>query len=143
MPAYRAAGYEALIRRYDLEVIPNWHSSYVARETQVHKVEKEAHTVREFYPERYWPGEGAGERCVGVAEELAEDPVQVVLPQGSGRRRNRVASDLSSHHREPPGWVCVMWSVSVSGRPRRAADPVGRSLLVTPAGPSLTSDYKT
>ncbi len=62
MPAYRAAGYEALIKRYDLDVIPNWHSSFVARETQVHKIEKERGTVKEFYPERYWPGESAGEQ---------------------------------------------------------------------------------
>ncbi len=62
MSVYRAAGYEALIKRYDLDVIPNWHSSFVARETQVHKIEKERGTVKELYPERYWPGESAGEQ---------------------------------------------------------------------------------
>ena len=62
MSAYRAAGYEALIKRYDLNVIPNWHSSFVAKETQVHKIEKEVNTVKELYPERYWPGESAGEQ---------------------------------------------------------------------------------
>jgi len=62
MSAYRAAGYEALIERYDLDVIPNWYSSFVAVETQVHKIEKDVHTVREHYPQRYWPGESAGEQ---------------------------------------------------------------------------------
>ena len=62
MSAYRAAGYEALIERYKLEVIPNRHSSFVAKETQVHKIEKEVNTVKELYPERYWPGESAGEQ---------------------------------------------------------------------------------
>jgi hypothetical protein len=62
MSAYRAAGYEALIERYQLDVIPNWHSSFVAVETQVHKIEKEVNTVKELYPERYWPGESAGEQ---------------------------------------------------------------------------------
>jgi hypothetical protein len=55
MSAYSAAGYEALIERYQLDVIPNWHSSFVAVETQVHKIEKDVNTVREHYPERYWP----------------------------------------------------------------------------------------
>jgi len=62
MSAYRAAGYEALIKRYDIDAISNWHSSFAARETQVHKIEKEVHTVKEFYPERYWPGESTGEQ---------------------------------------------------------------------------------
>jgi len=62
MSAYRAAGYEALIERYHLEVIPNWHSSFVAVETQVHKIEKNLNTMREHYPEKYWPGESAGEQ---------------------------------------------------------------------------------
>jgi len=62
MSPYRAAGYKALIERYDLDVIPNWHSSFVARETQVHKIEKEVSTVKELYPERYWPGKSVGEQ---------------------------------------------------------------------------------
>ena len=62
MSAYRTAGYEALIERYRLDVIPNWHRSFVAVETQVHKIEKDHNTVREHYPERYWPGESVGEQ---------------------------------------------------------------------------------
>lgn len=62
MSAYRAAGYEALIDRYHLEVIANWHSSFVAKEMQVHKIEKESYAVKEFYPERYWPGDSLGEQ---------------------------------------------------------------------------------
>jgi len=62
MPAYRPAGYEALIKRYHLEVMSNWHSSFVATETQVHKIEKDGNRVREHYPEKYWPGESTGEQ---------------------------------------------------------------------------------
>jgi Fic family protein len=62
MSAYRPAGYAALIERYHLEVIPNWHISFVATETQMHKIEKDGNTVREHYPEKYWPGESVGEQ---------------------------------------------------------------------------------
>ncbi len=62
MSAYRAAGYEALIEKYHLDVIANWHRSFVSKESQVHRIEKETETVREIYPERYWPGSSAGEQ---------------------------------------------------------------------------------
>jgi len=62
MTTYRSAGYEALIARYSLDVIPNWHRSLVAAESQVHKIETEDDAVREKYPERYWPGESLGEQ---------------------------------------------------------------------------------
>ena len=62
MPAYRAAGYEAMIERYSLDVVSNWHRSFVSMESQVHRIEKEEGNIREVYPERYWPGESAGEQ---------------------------------------------------------------------------------
>jgi len=62
MSAYRPAGYLALIERYNLEVIPNWHISFVATETQVHKIEKDGNIVREYYPQKYWSGDGVGEQ---------------------------------------------------------------------------------
>ncbi len=62
MPAYRAAGYEAMIERYSLDVVFNWHRSFVSTESQVHRIEKEEGSIREVYPERYWPGESAGEQ---------------------------------------------------------------------------------
>jgi len=62
MSAYRATGYGALIERYQLDVIPHWHSSFVAEERQVHRIEKDTYTIREYYPKRYWSGEGIGEQ---------------------------------------------------------------------------------
>ena len=62
MSAYRAAGYEAMVERYSLDVIASWHRSFISTEGQVHRIEKEGGSTREIYPERYWPGESAGEQ---------------------------------------------------------------------------------
>ncbi len=62
MPTHRAVGYEALIGRYGLDVIPNWHHSFVSKESQVHRIERDGDIVREIYPERYWPGDSVGEQ---------------------------------------------------------------------------------
>ena len=62
MPAHRTAGYEALIERYGLDVLPHWHHSFVSKESQVHRIKKDGDTVHEIYPERYWPGDSAGEQ---------------------------------------------------------------------------------
>ncbi len=59
----RAAGYEALVDRYRLDVIPNWHRSFVWSEKQVHKIEKEADgMITETFPAKQFPGEGTGEQ---------------------------------------------------------------------------------
>lgn len=58
--AVRPAGYSALIERYGLSVIPNWHKSSVALNNR-HMIEKEGEIVRETYPARYWPGESLGD----------------------------------------------------------------------------------
>ncbi len=58
--ATRKAGYAALIDRLELEVIPNWHESYVGS-TGTHKVDTTADSVRETYPQSYWPGESVGD----------------------------------------------------------------------------------
>jgi hypothetical protein len=58
--APRPAGYIALIKRYGLKVMPNWHESYVAF-SGVHRINSTGSVVRETYPPTYWPGEGLGD----------------------------------------------------------------------------------
>lgn len=62
----RAAGYAALIQRYRLEVIPNWHESLVAssgtRRTVALAAGAGGDVVREVYPPAYWPGEALGDQ---------------------------------------------------------------------------------
>ncbi len=55
----RPAGYQALIVRFQLDVIPNWHTSYVAPSNS-HRVETREGLTEETYPSRYWPGDKLG-----------------------------------------------------------------------------------
>lgn len=50
------AGYEALIDRYRLEVIPNWHRSFVAA-GGLRRTSTSAGVTEEIYPPKYWPGD--------------------------------------------------------------------------------------
>lgn len=56
----RLAGYAALIERYGVEVIPNWHTSRVAV-NGVHRIGSRAGIVEEVFPLRYWPGDTFGD----------------------------------------------------------------------------------
>jgi hypothetical protein len=56
----RPAGYAALIERYHLRVIPNWHESFVA-EGVGRRIEPEDNRVRETYPASHWPGDSLGD----------------------------------------------------------------------------------
>jgi Fic family protein len=56
----RPAGYAALVDRYALDVIPNWHRSLVAV-SGTHRVESTEGMVHEIYPFKYWPGESLGD----------------------------------------------------------------------------------
>jgi hypothetical protein len=55
----RIAGYEALIDRYELDVIPNWHRSLVASGGS-HHIDTSAGVTQEIYPSKYWPGDFLG-----------------------------------------------------------------------------------
>ena len=59
-PLLRSAGYTALIERYDLEVVPNWHRSLVTT-SGIHRSDSTAGVVEEVYPSKYWPGDGLGD----------------------------------------------------------------------------------
>ncbi|MCK4601302.1 MAG: Fic family protein, partial [Phycisphaerae bacterium] len=56
----RPAGYAALVERFGLQVIPNWHESFVAT-TAIHRLDTTSEVVRETYSCRYWPGDGLGD----------------------------------------------------------------------------------
>jgi len=58
--ARRPAGYVALIDRYTLDVIPNWHKSFVAT-GRIHMIDQDGYSITEIYPSRYWPGDSAGD----------------------------------------------------------------------------------
>lgn len=57
----RPAGYAALIRRFDLRVIPNWHESFVAT-GGAHRIDSTGGIVREIYVSRYWPGDALADQ---------------------------------------------------------------------------------
>ncbi len=56
----RLAGYAALIDRYSLEVIPNWHKSFVAT-SGIHRIHSSGDVIEEVYPAKYWPGDSVGD----------------------------------------------------------------------------------
>ena len=57
--AHRPAGYAALIKRYDLDIIPNWHRSFVGA-TGAHRINSTGGVIEELYPSKYWPGDTPG-----------------------------------------------------------------------------------
>ena len=56
----RKAGYAALVERYDLDVIPNWHKSLVTI-SGIHRIEFRRGVIEEVYPPKYWPGDRLGD----------------------------------------------------------------------------------
>jgi hypothetical protein len=58
--AQQPAGYDCLIPRYTLSVIPNWHQSAVGAGGPQRTVQEDG-TVRELFPAVYWPGESLGD----------------------------------------------------------------------------------
>ena len=56
---HRLAGYTALIEKYGLTVIPNWHKSFVAT-TGTHKIYSTGDVIEEVYPSKYWAGDTLG-----------------------------------------------------------------------------------
>ncbi|MBI4357285.1 MAG: Fic family protein [Gammaproteobacteria bacterium] len=56
----REAGYQELITRFQLDVIPNWHQSYVAT-GNFHRVATNGAVTEETYSSKYWPGNTLGD----------------------------------------------------------------------------------
>ncbi len=57
---HRLAGYSALIERYNLDVIPNWHRSFVAP-GGTQRIDSTGGVIGEIYPSKYWPGGTLGD----------------------------------------------------------------------------------
>ena len=57
-----SAGYQYFIEKYRLEVIPNWHRSYIWKESQTRHKKENNHSIEEVYPARYRPGIESGEQ---------------------------------------------------------------------------------
>ncbi len=57
---HRLAGYAALIKRYGLDVIPNWHRSTVAT-TGTHRLDSSGGVIEEIYSSKYWRGDTLGD----------------------------------------------------------------------------------
>ena len=57
---YRLAGYAALIERYDLDIILNWHRSLVTI-SGIHRIDSSGSVIEEVYPPKYWPGDTLGD----------------------------------------------------------------------------------
>jgi len=60
MSKCRLAGYASLIERYGLDVIPNWHKSFVAT-SGIHRLASRDGVIEEVYPLKYWPGDTLGD----------------------------------------------------------------------------------
>ena len=56
----RPAGYQELIARYGLEVIPNWHRSFIAS-SGPHQIDANSRITEQVYPAKYWPGDSLGD----------------------------------------------------------------------------------
>jgi len=56
----RPVGYAAIIERYDLDVIPNWHKSLVTA-SGIHRIDSSGSIVEEVYPPKYWLGDSLGD----------------------------------------------------------------------------------
>ena len=56
----RPAGYAAIVERYRLDVIPNWHRSLVTT-SGIHRIDTTAGVIEETYPPKYWPGDKLGD----------------------------------------------------------------------------------
>lgn len=56
----RPAGYQALVARLGLNVIPNHHASRVA-DTNLRRIETSSGVTEETYPPTYWPGDSLGD----------------------------------------------------------------------------------
>jgi len=59
-PTLRPAGYAAIVPRYSLDVIPNWHRSLVTT-SGIHRIDSTGGVIEETYPSKYWPGDELGD----------------------------------------------------------------------------------
>ena len=60
MSEHAPVGYVLLIERYNLDVMPNWHTSYISPKGAGRSLIQDGRTVS-IYPQSYWPGDGTGD----------------------------------------------------------------------------------
>jgi Fic family protein len=49
----QAVGYNALIKKFNIEAIPHWHCSFIAIDSHSHKVDNKENQTHEIYPKKY------------------------------------------------------------------------------------------
>ena len=115
--APRLAGYAALVERYDLDVIPNWHKSWVTT-SAIHRVASAGEVIEETYPSKYWPGDRPGDHLefalkydgtnlallAAVFETMSEDDLLAYVkskPTGKYARRLWFLYEMLAGHRLP------------------------------------------
>jgi hypothetical protein len=54
-------GYQALVKKYRLNVIPHYHASFLLG-SGIRRVETKADQINTYYPASYWPGERDGDQ---------------------------------------------------------------------------------
>ncbi len=59
---YYPAGYQAIIEEYSLDVIPNWHRSYIYKEKQTHNKIEDQNGIKEIFPASYQPRQSIGDQ---------------------------------------------------------------------------------
>ena len=95
-PAFRPAGYEALVRLYGLDVIPHWHKSFVAS-SGARRVKAEENRVEEIYPSKYWPGDSP---CAHLEFALKYDGMNLAILSGVFNVMDE--GELAGHIRSKP-----------------------------------------
>ena len=94
--ASRPAGYAALVERYGVDVIPNWHASRVASRG-VRRLASRDGVVEEIFPSRYWPGDAPGDQ---LAFALKHDGTNLAIL--ATLFREMPADDLLAYVRSRP-----------------------------------------
>ena len=93
---YRPARYAALIERYDLDVIPNWHKSMVTA-SGIHRIDSSKGVIEEVYPSKYWPGDILGDHLeFALKYDGTNLAILGILFQKAGKE------DLLEHVRSKP-----------------------------------------
>jgi hypothetical protein len=124
----RLVGYGALIARFHLEVIPNWHHSFVAT-GNARRTDTTAGMTKEVYPARYWPGDTLGDHLefalkydgtnlAILASVFSAAPVEEVRQYVASAPRGKYARRLRTSATRAVCSTCrTASSIRVSGTP--------------------------